>query len=90
MSSSEAGVWSGVGDARGRSATKLKGALWGSGEVSMGSGTKGDDEGMGGVVTSHRIGGVVVPSASSVKSAPQPQPRSNVKALYLAGLSPAD
>jgi hypothetical protein len=44
---------------------KLKGALWGRGEISIESGTKhGDDEGIGGVVTpSHLTGGVVVPSA---------------------------
>lgn len=44
---------------------KLKGALWGRGEMSIESGTKqGDDEGIGGVVTpSHRTGGVVAPSA---------------------------
>jgi hypothetical protein len=53
-----------VGDGRELSLAKLKGALWGSGEMSIESGTKlGDDEGMGGVVTSHLIGGVVVPSA---------------------------
>lgn len=65
-SSSAAGVVSGVGEGSGRSVTKLKGALWGRGEMSMESGTKlGDEEGIGGVVTpSQRIGGVVVPSAS--------------------------
>lgn len=63
---------SGVGDWSGRSVTKLKGALWGRGEMSMESGTKqGDDEGIGGVVTpSHLTGGVVVPSASTDISIP--------------------
>ena len=48
------------------SVMKENGALWGRGEMSMESGPNpGDDEGIGGVVTpSHRIGGVVVPSAS--------------------------
>lgn len=69
MSSSSAGesVPSGVGEANGseRSADmKLKGALWGRGEMSIESGMQqGDEEGIGGVVTpSHRIGGVLVPS----------------------------
>lgn len=64
MSLSEPGVTSGEGDGRGRqrSLMKLKGALWGRGEMSMESGAKpGEDEGIGGVVTpSHRANGVVV------------------------------
>lgn len=61
------GVISGEGDGKGRDRPlmKLKGALWGRGEMSMESGTKlGDEEGIGGVVTpSHLKGGVLVPSA---------------------------
>lgn len=73
ISSSVLGVISGDGDGSGRdnctgrSLEKPKGALWGSGEMSMESGTKhGEDEGIGGVVTpSHRMGGVVAPSLES-------------------------
>ena len=67
ISSSVAGLTSGDGDGSGRerSLRKLKGALWGRGEMSIESGTKlGDEEGIGGVVTpSHLTGGVVAPSA---------------------------
>lgn len=70
MSSSVAAVVSGEGDSSGRvrSLAKLKGALWGRGEISMESGGKqGDDEGIGGVVTpSHLTGGVMVPSTSEL------------------------
>jgi hypothetical protein len=63
MSLSEPGVTSGEGDGSGRerSVMKLKGALCGSGEMSMESGAKpGDEEGIGGVVTpSHLVNGVV-------------------------------
>ena len=63
MSLSEPGVTSGDGDGSGRerSFMKLKGALCGSGEMSMESGAKpGDEEGIGGVVTpSHLVNGVV-------------------------------
>ena len=64
--SSDTDVVSGVGEGMLTSVMKENGALWGRGEMSMESGPKpGDDEGIGGVVTpSHRIGGVVVPSAS--------------------------
>lgn len=71
MSLSLPGVVSGEGDGSGsgreRSLTKLKGALWGRGEMSIESGAKpGDDEGIGGVVTpSQRVHGVEV-SRSSV------------------------
>jgi len=69
ISSSVLGVVSGEGEGNGmgRSVRKLKGALWGRGEMSMVSGTKqGDDEGIGGVVTpSHLTGGVVAPSLES-------------------------
>lgn len=67
MSSLVDSVASGVGEGSSRSVVrKLKGALWGSGEMSIESGAKqGDDEGIGGVVTpSQRTGGVVVPSAN--------------------------
>jgi hypothetical protein len=64
MSLSELGVTSGEGEGSGRqrSLMKLKGALWGRGDMSMESGAKpGEDEGIGGVVTpSHRANGVVV------------------------------
>jgi hypothetical protein len=67
ISSSVLGVISGDGDGSvtQRSLRKLKGALWGRGEMSIESGTKhGDESGMGGVVTpSHRTGGVVAPAA---------------------------
>jgi hypothetical protein len=67
ISSSVLGVISGDGDgsATQRSLRKLKGALWGRGEMSIESGTKhGDESGIGGVVTpSHRTGGVVAPAA---------------------------
>lgn len=72
MSSSVLGVTSGDGDGSGtdRSLRKLKGALWGRGEMSIESGTKqGDDEGIGGVVTpSHLTGGVVAPAAEHVST----------------------
>lgn len=64
MSLSVPGVVSGEGDGRGRerSLTKLKGALWGRGEISIESGAKpGEEEGIGGVVTpSQRAQGVEV------------------------------
>lgn len=67
MSSSVLGVISGDGEGNGteRLLRKLNGALCGSGEMSIESGTKqGEDEGIGGVVTpSHLTGGVVAPSA---------------------------
>lgn len=67
MSSSVERVTSGVGEANGNGRSverKLKGALWGRGEMSIESGMQqGDEEGIGGVVTpSHRTGGVVFPS----------------------------
>lgn len=76
ISSSLDGVVSGVGEAKGNGRSldrKLKGALCGSGEISMESGTQqGDEEGIGGVVTpSHRTGGVVVPSARAQYQQPQ-------------------
>jgi hypothetical protein len=79
ISSSVLGVISGDGDGNGteRSLRKLKGALWGRGEMSIESGTKqGDEEGIGGVVTpSHRTGVVVSPSTaahvSTYTTAPQ-------------------
>jgi hypothetical protein len=62
MSLSVLGVTSGEGDGsvRRRLFMKLKGALCGSGEMSMESGAKpGDEEGIGGVVTpSHLVDGV--------------------------------
>ena len=70
ISSSVPGVISGEGEGEGngreRLLRKLKGALWGRGEISMESGAKhGDEDGIGGVVTpSHRTHGVVVASAS--------------------------
>ena len=62
---------------------KLKGALCGSGEMSIESGTKlGDDEGIGGVVTpSHRTGGVLVPSVG------QRQQRRSIQAHKTGGIS---
>jgi hypothetical protein len=67
ISSSLLGVTSGDGDGSGieRSERKLKGALWGRGEISIESGTKqGDEDGIGGVVTpSQRTGVVVIPCA---------------------------
>jgi hypothetical protein len=64
MSLSDPGVTSGEGEGRGkrRSLMKLKGALWGRGDMSIESGAKpGDEEGIGGVVTpSHRANGVVI------------------------------
>jgi hypothetical protein len=65
--SSESGSTSGEGDGRERSFMKLNGALWGRGDISIGSGPyPGDEEGIGGVVTpSHRSGGVVIPSLVS-------------------------
>lgn len=71
-SSSVLGVGSGDGEGNGteRLSRKLKGALWGRGEMSIESGTKqGDDEGIGGVVTpSHLTAGVRNPSASAAVS----------------------
>ena len=62
MSLSVLGVISGEGDGSGsrRLFMKLKGALCGSGEMSMEFGAKlGDEEGIGGVVTpSHLVDGV--------------------------------
>jgi hypothetical protein len=79
ISSSVLGVGSGEGDGSGmdRSFRKLKGALWGRGEMSIESGTKqGDEEGIGGVVTpSHLTDGVLVPSASEhVSTYTRPKP----------------
>lgn len=60
--SSSTGVGSGVGDCT--VVTMEKGALCGSGEISIASMPyAGEEEGIGGVVPpSHRRGGVVVPS----------------------------
>lgn len=72
ISSSVLGVVSGDGDGSGIGVSfkKLKGALWGRGEISIVSGTKqGDDDSIGGVVTpSHAIGGVVAPSVADMVS----------------------
>jgi hypothetical protein len=69
ISSSVLGVTSGDGDGSGteRSVRKLKGALWGRGEMSIESGTKqGDEDGIGGVVTpSQRTGVVVIACAAA-------------------------
>jgi hypothetical protein len=76
MSDSTLGVISGDGDGSGwqRSLRKLKGALWGRGEMSIESGMKlGDEEGIGGVVTpSHRTGVLVAPSAGTLAYIPPP------------------
>jgi hypothetical protein len=93
-SSSVLGVTSGDGDGNGmeRSLRKLKGALWGRGEMSMESGTKqGDEEGMGGVVTpSHRSGVVVAPSTAAsqrfIQSIEQCHCHSHCTAAYLVCL----
>lgn len=74
MSLSVPGVVSGEGEGSGRerSLTKLKGALWGRGEMSMESGAKpGDEEGIGGVVTpSHRAIGVRFSTRALLEYAP--------------------